>query len=79
MLNDFEIVYWVSFLEASKWNFMDLVDFSGNFPDLLTSSEYFSFAEYKALLLYLTLSAFLIKVRFFSHNFSLFQAFKATP
>jgi hypothetical protein len=63
MLNDFEIVYWVSYLEAGKWNYHDLIDQAANFPDLLTSSEYVSFAEYKALLLYLTLSGFLIKVK----------------
>lgn len=66
MLNEFEMVYWTSFLEASKWDYRELIEHVGTFPDLLTSSEYASQAEYKALLLYLCLSAFLIKVSLYS-------------
>ena len=62
MLNDFEMVYWACFLEASKWDYHELIDHVNDFPDLLTSSEYALQIDYKALLLYLCLSAYLIKV-----------------
>jgi len=65
MLNDFEMAYWTCFLEASKWDYNELIDHVSNFPDLLTSSEYAMQSDYKALLLYLSLSAFLIKVNNF--------------
>lgn len=62
MLNDLEMVYWVAFLDTGKWGFQELVEAAASFPDLLTSSECVSLAEYKALLLYLILTAYLIKV-----------------
>lgn len=70
MLNEFEMLYWVSYLEVNQWDYSWLMDHVNinDFPDLLTSSEYSSQHEYKALLLYLSLSAFTIKVEFIKKN-----------
>lgn len=64
MLNEFEMLYWACFLESNKWEYAWLANHLhiSDFPDLLTSSEYSSQNEYKALLLYLCLAAFTIKV-----------------
>ena len=61
-MSEFEVVLFYYFLEKTDWHYASLIRNSKEFPDLLNFTDVKNIDEYKAIFLYLVLSAFYIKV-----------------